>query len=362
MNYFFVGTAAELIKLAPVIREAKRRALPTFLVASGQNDLAGSELWSLAGAQGADLVLHTAKIPPRASGLALFLARAAVTGLADLRRTLALHRAPSPRAIVHGDTVSTLLGATLFASLGVPVHHVEAGLRSFRYAEPFPEELCRVLVSRLASVAYCPNDWASQNLASLSLRRVVTGGNTLYDALALALASDEPPPAVLDEVREPYFVLVLHRQENLVGGGFLRAVLDEVRRAVGARRCLFVMHALTRAALEREGLMRGIERDPRFVLLPRQPYVAFTRVLAGADFVVTDGGSNQEEAYYLGKPCLLLRRFTERTEGLGENVLLSRDLLGEIAGFMRDPGRFRRPPVKLDASPSARIADDLARP
>ncbi len=112
-----------------------------------------------------------------------------------------------------------MLGAMLFRALRVPVHHVEAGLRSFVLREPLPEEICRVAVSRLASVAYCPNEWAAGHLGRAGLRKVVTVGNTLYDALELALAAkEEDPPILARELAGAFFVLVVHRQENLVPG------------------------------------------------------------------------------------------------------------------------------------------------
>lgn len=371
MIVFFVGTAAELVKLAPVIREVRARDARFVIASSGQNDLRGSELWALANVDGPDVILRTDPIPPRASGLAAFLAKASVTGRRDLA---ALIRGVSPsrtRGVVHGDTVSTLLGAGLFRSLGVPIHHVEAGLRSFRLTQPFPEEICRVLVSRVARVAYCPNEWAAGHLHRPGLEKIITGGNTLYDALALAMPEGEDPDApsplaALEAehpgLREPYFVLVVHRQENLLGTSrttLLRSIVERVRARRDRPRCLFVMHALTRAALERAGLLDELERDPSFLLLPRQPYVTFTRVLARAEYLITDGGSNQEEAHYLGKPCLLMRRVTERIEGLGENVLLAPEPLAEIDAFMADPARYRRPRVHLPASPSAVIAAHL---
>lgn len=362
MIVFFVGTAAELVKVAPVIRAVKLVNGAFKVVASGQNDLRGSELWRLAGIEGADLTLSTRPIPPRASGLASFLARTTATGLGDLRRLLEGHPRESIRGVVHGDTVSTLLGASLFRALGVSVHHVEAGLRSFHLTEPFPEEICRILVSRIARVAYCPNLWSAGHLHRAKLRKVLTDGNTLYDALQLALGDAEPGLAAPPPLPARYFVLVVHRQENLMGGAFIRRIVEKVRSAPARPTCVFVMHALTRAALEREGMMHELENDPSFVLLPRQPYVAFTKVLAGAEYLVTDGGSNQEEAYYLGKPCLLMRRVTERIEGLGENVLLSGDPLREIDGFLREPSRWARPRVSLDQSPSAIIAADLLSP
>jgi len=368
MIAFFVGTAAELVKMAPVIRAVKERAAPFVVIASGQNDLLGSELWPLAGVEGADLTLSTRPIPPRASGLAAFLARTTATGRGALKALLrsrgaGADLAASVRGVVHGDTVSTLMGASLFASLRIPVHHVEAGLRSFHWREPFPEEICRVLVSQIAAVGYCPNDWAAGHLHRRGLRKLVTGGNTLHDALALALDGEDRVAPLLDRypaLARPYFVLVVHRQENLMGHAFLRAIVDKVRSVRERPACVFVMHALTRAALEGAGLLAELEGDPSFVLVPRQPYLTFSQVLARAEYLVTDGGSNQEEAYYLGKPCLLMRRVTERIEGLDSNVVLTADPVREIEGFMRDPQRFAHPRVQLDASPSAIIAEDLA--
>ena len=358
MIWFFVGTAAELVKVAPVIRAVKARGAPFKVISSGQNDLRGSELWGLAGVTGADLTLSTVPVRQRATGLATFLAKTSVTGLADLRRLKAASKG-AVVGVVHGDTVSTLLGATLFRTLGLPVHHIEAGLRSFHLTEPFPEEICRVLVSQIASVAYCPNEWAAGHLSGRRIRKVLTGGNTLYDALALAV--DGAPPEPLPELVEPYFVLVVHRQENLLSGSFVRKILERVHAARARPRCVFVMHALTRGVLERAALYDDLARDSSFVLLPRQPYVAFANILARCQYLVTDGGSNQEEAYYLGKPCLLMRRVTERIEGLGENVLLAKDPLREIDGFMREPARWSRRRIALAESPSAIIADDLVR-
>lgn len=358
MIAFFVGTAAELVKMAPVIRETKRRGQSFTVVSSGQNDLRGSELWALANVHGADVTLSTERIPPHAVGLASFLARTGATATPKLRSALGGASIARAKAVVHGDTVSTLLGAMLFQRMGVPVHHVEAGLRSFDPVEPFPEEICRVLVSRLASVAYCPNAWAAGHLHRPGLRKVMTHGNTLYDSLALALATEDVTPSAVP-FDDPFFVLVVHRQENLLSRSFLRRIVDKVRAVRERPRCVFVMHALTKAALEREGLLGELERDPSFLLLPRQPYIAFSKILARADYLVTDGGSNQEEAYYLGLPCLLMRKVTERIEGLGSNVLLSRDPVTEIEPFMRAPSRWARPRVRLDESPSAIVADDL---
>ncbi|WP_394823991.1 UDP-N-acetylglucosamine 2-epimerase [Pendulispora albinea] len=357
--YFFVGTTAELIKLVPVIAQARARNLPFRIIASGQNDIASSELWALAGVPGPDETLHTGSIHQSAAGLASWLARTAITGLAQLRRTFRRDGASRVAVIVHGDTVSTLLGATLAKALGAQVFHVEAGLRSFNYVQPFPEEICRVLVGRMANVAFCPNQWAADHLTShRGLRTIVTGENTLLDSLKLALAT-RPPEETFDFLPENFFLLVLHRQENLFSKALVTHVIDAAERVAQGIRCVFVLHKLTEVALRRFGLLERVRQSDRFVLVPRLSYVTFTQTLARARFVITDGGSNQEESYYLGKPCLLLRKTTERIEGLNENVVLSPDPASAIASFAARHEEHARPVVSLEKSPSEIIVDTL---
>jgi UDP-N-acetylglucosamine 2-epimerase (non-hydrolysing) len=97
------------------------------------------------------------------------------------------------------------------------------------------------------------------------------------------------------------------------------------------------------------------------LLGPRYDYFDFVKLLMGAEFLATDGGSNQEECFYLGKPCLLLRARTERREGLGQNAVLSGLDMGHVRAFARGYGRLERPPVRLQRSPSDAIVEGLRR-
>ncbi|AVS64543.1 hypothetical protein C8245_01540 [Paracidovorax avenae] len=168
--YFFIGTTAELIKMMPVMQVCWRRGIPFQLVASGQNDIRHSELLALVGKKAPDLVLFEGEIRKSAVSLLLWFFRTLLRSVGRLRRHM--RQLPGSNVVVvHGDTVSTVMGALLAKVLRTDVAHVEAGLRSFNYLHPFPEEIDRVITSRLADIHFCPNDWSMRNLGRLGGRR-----------------------------------------------------------------------------------------------------------------------------------------------------------------------------------------------
>lgn len=124
-------------------------------------------------------------------------------------------------------------------------------------------------------------------------------------------------------------------------------------------RCIFLVHDLSENFVNSLGKVIPQEIASKMTRVERLSYLDFMHLLAGAEFLVTDGGSNQEEMYYMGKPCLLLRNRTERIEGLGENVILSRNKRGTVVNFFKDYRRFARPPVRLRVPPSKLISQYL---
>jgi UDP-N-acetylglucosamine 2-epimerase (non-hydrolysing) len=357
--YFFIGTVAELIKVMPVMRACERSGLPFAIIASGQNDIRSSELLAYCGKGGVDVILHEGPIRKSATGLLAWFAKTLVRSVGRLRPVLGAHRRGEAIVVVHGDTVSTVMGAMLAKLHGARVAHVEAGLRSFDYRHPFPEEIDRVVTSRMADIHFCPNAWAVGNLATRRGIKVDTRHNTLLDALALA-QDEVPRSALAGELRgRAYFVFVMHRQENLMNGELVRTLLGKVIAQSRRHHCVFVLHHLTEVALCDMGLLEGVRAEPGITTVPRLPYMEFMEVLARSEYVVTDGGSNQEECFYLGKPCLILRKVTERTEGLGQNVVLSGLDFARIDAFLADPARHARPAVRPDQSPSELIAQAL---
>lgn len=357
---FFIGTEAEFIKLFPVMAELETRGIEYRILASGQNDIQKSALFAALNHDSCDLVLSdAAAIQKTAKGLLLWFLRTARTARRALPAWLKEQKIDDAMLVVHGDTVSTLMGAWLARKLRLLPVHIEAGLRSYDYLNPFPEEINRSLVSRYARVHFAPSEETCRNLKSKRGLVVNTQGNTLLDALALSSRYAERAAQVRLPEKGRYFVFVVHRQENLANKATLARFLDEMLRAAEKLPCVFVLHEPTRAALIQFDLLQRITDCPNVQTVERMEYFRFMELLAGSVYVITDGGSNQEELSYMGKPCLLLRRKTERSDGLGENAILYRGDPALIGWMSEHYSELERPAVKTTVSPSAIIADTL---
>jgi len=328
MIHIVLGTKAQLIKMAPIMVRLARRGLPYRFIHTGQHvSLPQMVLWT-AGILRKCLVARRQVFGSEARGMVL----------------------------VHGDTFSTLLGALMARVAGLRVGHVESGLRSFRLFQPFPEEITRLLTFRLSHVLYCPGQWAMDNLAGTRREKVNTQGNTLCDTLALALAASRRR----DHLPTGAFGLVsLHRYENIFRRERFEELIEILEELAERHPLLFILHPPTERQLHRFAFHQRLADNPQVELRPRYTYFDFVSLLEAADFVVTDGGSVQEESSYLGVPCLLLRKATERREGLGENVVLSLLDRDRIREFARDPEIHRRPAALSRHSPSDRIIDSV---
>ena len=160
---------------------------------------------------------------------------------------------------------------------------------------------------------------------------------------------------------ESFGVVSLHRFENIFRQDRLRHILSLIEQAAERYPLVFVLHPATRRNLEKFGLLARLENNDRIELWPRMGYFEFVSLISRATFVITDGGSNQEELSYLDKPTILMRQATERQEGVGRNVVLSGYDRGRLLTFL--DGLAVRPTGTASlsaASPSAAIADALA--
>jgi len=254
--------------------------------------------------------------------------------------------------LVYGDTNSTLAGAEGAGDAGVPVAHVEAGLRSGDLS--MPEEHNRIAVDATAALLLCPDEGSRETLAAEGVPgSVEVVGDVMRDALDLFLpiALRTPPPYA-----KPYAVLTLHRAANTEPEQ-LRRIVDEVN-ATGWT-FVFPLHPRTRHVLDEH----GIELGPTLQPVAPLGYLEMLALAAGALRVVTDSGGLQKEAYWLGIPCITLRPSTEwvDTVRLGANTLVDPADPRELATTLAQ-ARFPAdaPPLYGDGHAAERVAASLA--
>jgi UDP-N-acetylglucosamine 2-epimerase (non-hydrolysing) len=353
------GTTGELIKLAPLLVRIRERGGNYVSATTGQQvqqiptlldllELPQPDLWLGRGTRGRDLRSNS-DIPRWLAGAARSFARERP----GLRRRLR-GASTQPLVLVHGDTMTTVLGALMGRMLRVPVAHVEGGLRSFDVLHPFPEELNRRVASRVASIHYAPGAWAAGNLRRGEI--VDTGTNTIRDSLDLCPSGIAIP---VDVPEERFGLVSLHRFELINDRRLLTATLRELADHARDVPLLFIDHPVTVAAIAKFKL--GGLFDDRLRSTPRLSFFGFVELLKRSAFLITDSGGSQEECFYLDRPCLVHRKRTERREGLGENVVVSGYRNDLLNSFLEDPTVFRRRSPLPSASPSGVILGDLTR-
>jgi UDP-GlcNAc3NAcA epimerase len=256
--------------------------------------------------------------------------------------------------LVYGDTNSTLAGGLAAAQAGVPVAHVEAGMRSFD--RRMPEELNRVLVDHLSDLLLCSTPAAVENLRAERVHGAIElVGDVMVD-VALALqprARAQPLPAAFPS---EFVLATAHRAGNVDDPARLRRLVDVLRAVPGP--VILPLHPRTRARLEAAGLLEEVE-DALFVLPPLGP-LDFTALLLRARAVLTDSGGVQKEAYLAGVPCVTLRDTTEWVETIdaGWNVLVDLDAEAALRALERTPPA-ERPDLYGDGRAGERVAEAL---
>ena len=222
--------------------------------------------------------------------------------------------------LVQGDTTTTLCGALAAFYARVPIGHVEAGLRTGDMAQPFPEEMNRVLAGRLATLHFAATNGAAQNLIAEGVDRasITVTGNSGIDAVlhvrdgleSGALTADSLP--MLDQLRK-LIVVTAHRRESF-GDGFERICAALARLA--ARPDVQIVYPVHRNPNVREPVNRILGGLPNLLLIEPLEYVPFVDLMRRAYLLITDSGGIQEEGPSLGKPVLVMREKTERPEAV----------------------------------------------
>jgi len=258
-------------------------------------------------------------------------------------------------ALVYGDTNSTLAGALAAAQAGVPVAHVEAGMRSFD--RRMPEELNRVLTDHLSDLLLCSSTAAAENLRNESIAgEVEVVGDVMVDVAMRwqpAARADSAAPARYGLPPGGYVLLTAHRAGNVDDPERLRALVALV--AALPAPVLFPLHPRTRTRLQRAGLLEQLGSRAGLQLTAPLGYLEFSALVCQARAVLTDSGGVQKEAYLAGVPCVTLRANTEWVETVesGWNTLVDLDAGAALAALARTPPA-ERPALYGDGHAGAR--------
>lgn len=362
MLIFLFGTTGELIKISPLVRAASKENIEVRLYCTGQQfselDVAFESMnldvpitWLVRGFRGHSL--HRKREVLAWIFKTLVATWWALPKLRTSRQATVL--------VVHGDTLTTMLGALVGRLMRVNVAHVEAGMRSGRLLDPFPEEISRRFVGRLASVHYAPGLEPAQNLVGKRGAIVNTQQNTVVDALRFALSLD-PSTDENDRKEDCSSVglISIHRSELYEDRELLSSLIKLLRRHVDQTddRLVFISHPVTMEKLRQYVLLEDLTH-PRVMMLDKLPYYDFIKLQSTCDFIVTDSGGLQQECAETGQPCLVHRRVTETLDGLGENILLSEMNPQILETFLLSHDSYRRPAQDSRVSPTAIIMKDL---
>ena len=360
-----VGARPNFMKMAPILRAmaAHTPPLPVLLVHTGQHydkDMS-------------DRLFEDLRLPRPDVNLEVGSATHAVQTAEVMRRFEPIVDTHKPSCVVVvGDVNSTLACSLVAVKKGVPVAHIEAGLRS--YDRAMPEEINRILTDQISDRLYLTERTAQDNLAreGIPAERVSFVGNVMIDSVVFGRANapkaqstlhaHQVDPKFLDHPAG-YGVVTLHRPSNVDDADTLRALLGVLGEVAADLPLVFALHPRTRSNIDRFGLSDLINPS-RMVMLPPQGYLDMLGLMAGATVVLTDSGGLQEETTALGVPCLTLRENTERpiTVEQGTNMLVGRDrsaILAAMQDILGGRGKRGRVPEFWDGRAAERIAADM---
>lgn len=357
-----VGARPNFVKAAPVLDALRKRAnIQQMLIHTGQHyDYAMSQVFfQQLGLSSPDINLEV--------GSGTHTVQTAQVML-RLEPVLLTHK--PDLVIVYGDVNSTLAAALVCAKMGIPLAHVEAGLRSFD--RTMPEEINRLLTDQVADLLFTPSEDGNVNLVKegVSPDKIYLVGNVMIDTVTRflpqvsALWQNNQMRVGNIEVKPGKYVLVtLHRPSNVDDLEMLHSILNALLEISKEIPVIFPVHPRTRQKIN---MLQDVIPNPTLHLIEPLDYLDFLALQRYAVVVITDSGGIQEETTFLGVPCLTVRENTERpiTVTKGTNTLMGRDmnkLINETYAILNGRGKRGVIPSLWDGHASERIADAIIR-
>jgi UDP-N-acetylglucosamine 2-epimerase (non-hydrolysing) len=350
MNHILhvVGARPNFVKAAPVLRAIRERGMRQTLVHTGQHYDRNMS----------DVFFTQLEIPEPDVNLEVGSGSHAVQTSEIMRRceAVVLERKPD-LVLVYGDVNSTVAATLVCSKLLVRVGHVEAGLRSFD--RTMPEEINRIVTDQLSDILFTPSQDGNTNLLreGVSQERIHFVGNVMIDSLVRLLPAAKS--CARNGLPERFALVTLHRPSNVDDEERLREILECLTSVSEKLNIVFPVHPRTRQRIADFGM-----NTDRFLLFDPMPYVEFLSLQSRAAVVITDSGGIQEEATYLGIPCLTMRTNTERpiTVTSGTNMLIGDDrkgLIAEVRNILDGNAKKGVTPPLWDGHAGERIADIL---
>lgn len=358
---FFIGTTAEYIKVFTIIEKCKKFNIPYKIIASGQNEIINTDIAKETNLN-IDLQLSYEKdIVKSVVGLFSWFFKTKRKAPKIIRENITDIDFKNSIMVVHGDTLSTVMGAKVAKKLGMKVAHIEAGLRSHNWFSPFPEEFDRCIVSTVSDFNFCPGSEPVNNLKKAKGQNINTKYNTIIDALEFSERFECKNEDIKNVMKMNYCVIVMHRQENLLQSNLVHNVVNKAIEISKQQNVVFILHQITYNTLVKLNLLKKLEEQKNIILLHRVEYLDFEKLLINSQFVITDGGSNQEELCYMGKPTLIMRSSTERVDGIGENALMYEGNFENINKFVDEFSTYKRNRIIPDVFPTDIIINTLSK-
>lgn len=356
MIHIILGTKAQLIKMAPIMVELNTQNIPYRFISTGQHRDTMGEILENFSLKKPDHILYKGDDITSIFRMAVWFIKILFKTLTNRHKIFGDDC--NGIVLVHGDTFSTLLGALMGKFSRMKIAHIESGLRSHNWLHPFPEELTRVLVFNLSDYYFCPDEHAVENLKKYRGHKTNTQANTLLDSLRLAEKNIEASDVRIPD--KPYAIASIHRFENIQTERALKRVI-ELFEQISQRniKILFVLHKPTENKLKSFNLYNRLTSIENIELRPRYDYFKFIKLIKYSEFVISDGGSNQEECAYMGKPTILLRKATERQEGIGRNCVISKYNPNTVSKFCENYKKFEEKPLSSSLKPSKLIVSQL---
>lgn len=363
--YFFIGTTTELVRISPVIKELKKRNLTYKIISSGQNKIHTEQLKDYLGDIQIDISFSEKSSQSSLFFFIIWSVKVFFTALIRLRREFKGLNKKTCHFIIFGDPISTSIGAILAKIYGLNLVHLESGDLSFDLTEPFPEEICRNINIRLADVLFPPGDWAMSNLKKvrgITDHRINTYYNTQTEVFTWAL-NTKPTKKITELIKSlgKYYILIMHRQEHVFfrknwTKGMLKFILKNSNSDL---ECVMFDHPLSKQIISSIQPELTQKEKKRIHTLNMLTYPEFLYLMKHAEYIASDSATNQYEAFLLGKPYLALREKVEQSEGIGENVVLSKGDKRIMQKFLSSYNAYSREKIEPQKRPSDIIVDYL---